>query len=187
MGGVKTIDEGTWKPRQKPCAYTKQKHKHMASKPITSHVLELDKHAANEQTHQPRVHSRQHAASENQAACNNTKHWRPHTPTTRQNMERECPVPDTKPKLSKTWVPGSEHHAPTWNRTRRREHTARAVSKPRTHIKTMTWRECQGSVTKPWMTLDRSDRTLTFIHILFIYLFIYLFVCLFVCLFSLVL
>ncbi len=60
-----------------------------------------------------------------QAACNTTKHtWtearaaernsRPHTPTKRQNVEYKCPNPDMKPKL-KTWVPGSEHHAPTWN------------------------------------------------------------------------
>ncbi len=35
MGGVKTIDmraHGTQKTKTKPCAHTKQKHKHMASK-----------------------------------------------------------------------------------------------------------------------------------------------------------
>ncbi len=47
---------------------------------------------------------------------------RPHTHSTRQNMERECPKPVTKPKL-KTWVPRSEHHAPTRNKARRREST----------------------------------------------------------------
>ncbi len=45
------------KLRQKPCAYTKQKHKHMASKQMckTGH-----EHAANENTHKPRVHTRFH-------------------------------------------------------------------------------------------------------------------------------
>ncbi len=45
---------------------------------------------------------------------------RPHTHTTRQNTERESPNPGTKPKL-KARVPGSEHHAPTWNKALRRE------------------------------------------------------------------
>ncbi len=86
-------------------------------------------HAANEKTHKPRVHTRHdnmkarspwktqaachtaqhitwmHAADKTRTACNTTKHtWtegysRPHTHTTRQNTERECPNPDTKPKL----------------------------------------------------------------------------------------
>ncbi len=45
---------------------------------------------------------------------------RPHAHTTRRNMERECPNPVTKPKL-KTWVPGSKHYTPTWNKACRRE------------------------------------------------------------------
>ncbi len=45
---------------------------------------------------------------------------RPRTHTKRQSVERECLNPDTKPKL-KTWMPGSEHHAPTRNKARRRE------------------------------------------------------------------
>ncbi len=42
-----------------------------------------------------------------------------------------------------------------------RERATRAHSKPRAHMKTRTGWEYQGSVTKPWITLDRSDRTLT--------------------------
>ncbi len=45
--------------------------------------------------------------------------------------------------------------------TQTRERATRAHSKPRAHMKTRTWWEYQGSVTKPWITLDRSDRTLT--------------------------
>ncbi len=45
--------------------------------------------------------------------------------------------------------------------TQTRERVTRAHSKPRAHMKTRTWWEYQGSVTKPWITLDRSDRTLT--------------------------
>ncbi len=88
-------------------------------------------------------------------ACNNTKHVdrrargransRLHAHTTRQNIEHECPNPDTKPKLM-TWVLGSEHHTPT-----RKAHSH----------KNRTWWECQDSVTKPQITLDRSDRTLS--------------------------
>ncbi len=40
--------------------------------------------------------------------------------------------------------------------TQTRERAARAHSHG-----TRTWREYQGSATKPWITLDRSDRTLT--------------------------
>ncbi len=45
--------------------------------------------------------------------------------------------------------------------TQTRERATRAHSKPRAHMKTRTWWEYQGSVTKPRITLDRSDRTLT--------------------------
>ncbi len=45
--------------------------------------------------------------------------------------------------------------------TQTRERATRAHSKPRAHMKMRTGWEYQGSVTKPWITLDRSDRTLT--------------------------
>ncbi len=147
-------------------------------------------HAANEKTNKPRVHTRHdnmkacsqwntqaachtaqditwmHAADNTKCVQHNKTHVerracgqansRPHTPTKRQNVEHEYPNPNTKPKL-KTWVPGSKHHAPTRNKARRQESALEAA---RSH-ETQTWREYQGSVTKPWITLDRSDRTLT--------------------------
>ncbi len=48
--------------------------------------------------------------------------------------------------------------------TQTRERATRAHSKPHAHMKTRTGWEYQGSVTKPWITLDRSDRTLTDDH-----------------------
>ncbi len=61
---------------------------------------------------------------------------RPHTSTKRQNVECEWPNPDTKPKL-KTWVPGSEHNAPTWNKAHRRE----SARFEHTRIRTLTWKQ----------------------------------------------
>ncbi len=58
MGGVKTIDmraHGTQKLWQKSCAYTKQKHKHMASKTESIAMCKTG-HAANKETHKPRSH-----------------------------------------------------------------------------------------------------------------------------------
>ncbi len=47
------------KLRQKPCAHTKQKHKHMASKTKSPPMFKPGhEHAANENTHKPRVHTR---------------------------------------------------------------------------------------------------------------------------------
>ncbi len=161
MSGVKT----NWREHmahrklgQKPCAHIKQKHKHMASKQFTSHVQNKTRtcHTAQDITWMHTADKNTNCVQHNKThvdrrACGRANS-RPHTHTKRQNVERECPNPDTKPKL-KTWVPGSEHHAPTWNKVRRRESAL-------TH-ENRTWREYQGSVTKPWITLDRSDRTLT--------------------------
>ncbi len=107
---------------------------------------------------------------ETRTACNTTKHtWtrvrgaeRTRDPalTQWQKMERECPNPDKKRNSRhKCWDPNTTLH--TKQCTQTRERTARAHSKPRAHMKTRTWWEYQGSVTKPWITLDRSDRTLT--------------------------
>ncbi len=57
--------------------------------------------------------------------------------------------------------------------TQTRERATRAHSKPRAHMKTRTGWEYQGSVTKPWITLDRSDRTLTITLSSLICMFIY--------------
>ncbi len=60
---------------------------------------------------------------------------RPHTHTMRQNMEHECLNPEWRDPNT------------TLQHARLRENR--------------TCREYQGSVTKPWITLDRSNRTLT--------------------------
>ncbi len=126
-------------------------------------------HAANENIHKPRVHTRHdnmkarsqwntqaachtaqvitwmHAADKNTNCVQHHKthmgrrargraNSRPHTHTMRQNMEHECSNPDTKPKL-KTWVPGYEHHAPTWNKARRRE----SAQLEHTRSRAFTW------------------------------------------------
>ncbi len=113
-------------------------------------------------------------------ACNNTRKWekhvaehephatqnttqlmwtekrtwvnsRPHPHTTRQNMEHECPNPDTEPKLSlnKTWVPGSERHAPTWNKAHRWEYT-RSRMLTRKQRNDGSVRDLKTEVTEPW-------------------------------------
>ncbi len=49
---------GTRKLRQKPCSHTKQKHKNMASKQTPAMCKTRHEHAANENIHKPRVHTR---------------------------------------------------------------------------------------------------------------------------------
>ncbi len=78
---------------------------------------------------------------------------RPHTHIMTQNTERECPNPDKKPKL-KTWVPGSEHHAPTQNK----------ACMQHTHIKTGHDGSVRALSQNPWMTPDRSDRSDTYMQ-----------------------
>ncbi len=122
------------KLRQKPCAHTKQKHKHMASKTKSPAMCKTEhEHAANEKTHKPRAHTRHdnmkpmkntscvpHSTRHNMNAHRRKKHEQRATPlkhtwteenalseletahsdeTMRQNMERECPNPNTKPKF----------------------------------------------------------------------------------------
>ncbi len=87
-----------------------------------------------------------HAADKTRTACNHKTHVdrracgraksRLHIHTTRQNTERKCPNPDTKPKL-KTWVLGSEHYAPIRKKARRRE-SAR-LEHTRSH--TLMWKQ----------------------------------------------
>ncbi len=139
-------------------------------------------HAANEKTHKPRVHTRHDNMKarsqdihkcmqpiETRTACNTTKHtWtrvrgaertRDRALTQWQKMERECPNPVTETKDMSAGI--QTPHSNMKQGTQTRERATRAHSKPRAHMKTRTWWEYQGSVTKPWITLDRSDRTLT--------------------------
>ncbi len=146
--------------QDKPCAHTKQKtqaHGQQNKSPAmcrTGH-----KHAANEDTHKPRVHTKHdnmkarsqcktqavchtapditwmHSADKTWTACNNTRQVdrRGHAPTTRENMERETRhETETQDMSAGIRTPRSN----TKQGTQTRERTARAHSKPRTHMKT---------------------------------------------------
>ncbi len=119
---------GTQKLWQKPCAHTKPKHKHMVSKTESQAMCKTGhEHAANKETHKPRVHTK-HDKHESTQPVKNTScvpyktrqnkrkqnednectrkeermaraNSRPHAPTARPNLERECLNPDTKPEL----------------------------------------------------------------------------------------
>ncbi len=121
------LTQNTW-PANKSPAMCKTRHKH----------------AAKEETHKPRVHTRQpmkytscmpHSTRHNMNARSLIKHeMRATQNTTRgqkstwpSKLETACSQNETEhgarvsgPKL-KTRVPGSEHHAPIRNKARRRE------------------------------------------------------------------
>ncbi len=86
---------------------------------------------------------------------------RSHAHTTRQNTERESPNPDTKTETQDMsagiWTPRSN----TKQGTQTREHAAWAHSKPHAHVKTGHDGSVRALSQNPWMTPDRSDRTLT--------------------------
>ncbi len=100
---------GTQKLWQKPCAHTKQKHKHIASKTESLAMCKTgNEHTANNETHKPCVHTT-HDKHESTQPMKNTSCV---SHRTRQNKrkhnednectrteERECPNPDTKPEL----------------------------------------------------------------------------------------
>ncbi len=73
--GSRQIDMRAHKTKTKPCAYTKQKHKHMASKTKSLAMCKTGhKHGANKNTHKPRVHLRHdnmtaRSPLKTQAAC----------------------------------------------------------------------------------------------------------------------
>ncbi len=161
-----------------------KKHKHMASKQITSHVQNRTyEHAANEKTHKPRSHKTwQHESTQPMNNMNCVQHnethvdrracgranSRPHTPTKRQNMECECPNPDTnRNSRHECRDPNTTlQHETTWLsqvNSNERAYGSSTLEATRSH-ENRTWREYQGSVTKPWITLDRSDRTLTTLY-----------------------
>ncbi len=85
---------------------------------------------------------------------------KPRTPTMTENGARV-----SEPRhVTKTQDMSAGIQTPRSNMkqgTQTRERATRAHSKPHAHMKTRTWWEYQGSVTKPRITLDRSDRTLT--------------------------
>ncbi len=166
---------GTQKLRQKPCAHTKQKHKHMASNKSPAMCKTRHEHAANEKTHKPPC---SHKTSQHESTEPNEKHklrahkhnitwmhtadktWTAcktqHTTTCGQFVERtrdhtlfECPNPDTKPKLKDMSAGIRTPHFNTKQGTRReRAHGSSTLEAAHSHEK-RTWRECQGSFTKP--------------------------------------
>ncbi len=69
------------------------------------------------------------------------------TPSRNRNSRHECRDPNTTLQHETRHADERAHGSSTFEATRSHE--------------TRTWREYQGSVTKPWITLDRSDRTLT--------------------------
>ncbi len=73
--------------------------------------------------------------------------WRASVRTPRRNSRHECRDPITT-------LQHETRHADE------RAHGTSTLKAARSH-ETRTWREYQGSVTKPWITLDWSDRTLT--------------------------
>ncbi len=119
------------------------------------------KHAANEINTQAADITWMHAADKNTNCVHTTRHVdrgahgransRPHAHITRQNIERECP----NPTRTKTQDMSAGIRTPCSNTkqgTQMRERTARAHSKPRTHIKTGHDESVRALSQKPWMT-----------------------------------
>ncbi len=188
------------KQRQKPCAHTKQKHKHMASK--TNHqpcakqdtntqlmrilirpVFTQDMTSWKQQPMktQATCHTAQditwiNAADKNQTACNTTKHntrgqksVRPsELETPRSHNETEHGARVSKPSHETETQDMSAGirtlHSNMKQGTQTRESTARAHSKPHAHTKTGHYGSVRALSQNLWMTLDRSDRTLTLIN-----------------------
>ncbi len=69
------------------------------------------------------------------------------TPTRNRNSIHECRDPNTTLQHKTRHADERAHGSSTFEAACSHENR--------------TWRECQGSVTKPWITLDRSDSTLT--------------------------
>ncbi len=178
---------GTQKTRTEATCSHKTETQPMASKQSPAMCKTGHEHAANEKTHKPRVHTRhdnmkarsqwiytlratQHKI---QPKCtqpiehpNCVQHNKP-TWTRVRGAERtengaRVSEPPSRDQNSRHECRDPKHHAPTWNKARRWESARLEHTRSRcAHMKTRTGWEYQGSVTKPWITLDRSDRTLT--------------------------
>ncbi len=77
------------------------------------------------------------------------------TPTRNRNSRHECRDPNTTLQHETRYADERAHGSSALEAAQSRE--------------SRTWREYQGSVTKPWITLNRSYRTLT---LLFIYIYV---------------
>jgi len=143
MGGVKTIDmraHGTQKLWQKPCAHTKQKHKHMTSKTESLAMCKMGhEHAANNETHKPRVQNTKHEskqpvknrswvshrtrqnkrkhAAEKLAVCNKTRQRMQKDRGVHGPSELETPRSHSKTKPG-VWVSEPRHETRTEPETR---------------------------------------------------------------------
>ncbi len=185
---------GTQKLRQKPCAHTKNTSTWPANKSPamckTGHEHAANEKTHKPRSHKTWQHESTqpmkytscvpHSTRHNMTARTNTNcvqhnkthvdrracgraNSRPHTPTKRQNMERKCPNPDTnRNSRHECWDPNTtlQHQTRYANE---RAYASSTLEAARSH-ENRTWREYQGSVTKPWITLDRSDRTLTTLY-----------------------
>ncbi len=122
-----------------------------------------------------RAHGTQKTRTE--ATCSHKTKTQAHG---QETIHQPCAKQDTNTQLMRklishvftqdmtTWkhaaneIQNPKHHAPTRNKVRRRERAHCSITLENAHShENRTWRECQGSVTKPWITLDRSDRSLT--------------------------
>ncbi len=178
------------KLRQKPCAHTKQKHKHMASKTNSPAMCKTGhEHAANEKTHKPLVHTRHDnmkACSQwnTQAACHTpqdttwihgankatTKHTWTEEHAAERTRDRTLTWDRTHSQVSEPWheTKTQDMSAGIWTPcsntkqgTQTRQSTPRARSKLHAHVKTGHDGSVRALSQNPWMTPDRSDRTLT--------------------------
>ncbi len=162
------------KLRQKPCAHTKQKHKHLASKTnhqpcakqdtntqllrkLISSVFTQDmttwKHAADKNVNCMQQHK---TCGQKSARPSKLKTAHSHNKTEHgvrvSEPRHETETQDTSQDPN-TMVQHKTRH------TNERAHGSSTLKATHSH-KNRTRRECQGSVTKSWITLDWSDRTL---------------------------
>ncbi len=187
MFRVKTIDmRAHRKLRQKPCAHTKQKHKHMARKTKSPAMCKTGhEQAANEKTQwqtQAAYHTEQDITWMH-TADKNTNCVQQHTRT--EECVAEWTRDRTLTQQDRTWsasVRTLSRNRNSWHESRDPKTTLQHKTKHAdgrahgsstldiTHIyilhshKDRTWRECQGTVTKPmndtrpkWQNPDSVD------------------------------
>ncbi len=159
------------KTNHQPCA--KQDTNTQLMRILISHVFTQDmttwKHAANEYTSCVPHSTRQHECTQQiktRTACHNTKRMWTEERVVRANLRPHAHIRD------RTW--SASVQTPTWTETQdmsagirtpryntKQVTQTREHSKPRTHIKTGRDGSVKALSQNPWMTPDRSDRTLT--------------------------
>ncbi len=167
MGGVKTIDMSTWHTETMTKAMCSHKTKTQADGSKTESLAAqlirrliscvftqnmTNMKASSQWKTQAACHTKQEKNRESKTKTTNAHGQRSARP--KRTRDRMLPQQDQTwsvsvrtPTWNQTWawnktrVPGSEHHAPTWNRACRQESSQ----------ENKTRRECQGSVTKTWI------------------------------------